>query len=138
MKIRPAIHSDKKRVEELFSLPELATPNGDYLSAELLFDYLDEKFFLVAEDSDKIVGALFGERLRNKGIMLWLFAVDSKLQGKGIGNSLLNEFENNMRSEDIEWIMGYAPDKNVQTLQFYKNRGFNIGKTYVEFLKFLQ
>lgn len=137
MKIRPAIHSDMKRVEELFSLPELATPNGDYLSAELLFDYLDEKFFLVAEDSDKIVGALFGERLKNKGIMLWLFAVDSNLQGKGIGNSLLNEFENNMRSEDIEWIMGYAPDKNVQTLKFYKDRGFNMGKTYIEFLKFL-
>ncbi len=138
MNIRPATQSDMKRVEEIFSLPELATPTGDYLSAELLSDYLDEKFFLVAEDSDKVIGALFGERLKNKGIMLWLFAVDSNLQGKGIGNSLLNEFENNMRSEDIEWIMGYAPDKNVQTLKFYKDRGFNIGKTYVEFLKFLQ
>lgn len=135
MQIRPARNTDMSSVEELFKLQELVIPSGEYLSAEILLTYLDDKFFLVAEENNDVVGALFGERLKNEGVMLWDFAVRDSLRGKGIGDLLLKAFENNIKLENRTWIIGYVPQGNPASIQFYKNRGYDLGERYIEFLK---
>ncbi|MFH0779804.1 MAG: GNAT family N-acetyltransferase [Parcubacteria group bacterium] len=135
MQIRAATESDLGKVEKLFSLPELAEANGEYCSAEILADYIDEKFFLVAEDAGGIIGALFGERLKGAGMLLWVFAIEEGMRGKGVGTALLTNFENNMALENRTWIMLYAPAQSPKTIRFYENRGYQKGKPQIEFLK---
>ncbi len=136
MQIRPAHKKDLVQLEELFSLPELMLPNGKFMSAELLSHYLDDDFFLVIENEDEILGAIFGEQIKYEGMMLWDFAVKKSYQGKGVGKMLLEEFEKNTRSRGLTWIIGYVPERNPSSVQFYKKRGYAMeGETYIEFLK---
>ncbi|MFC1720942.1 GNAT family N-acetyltransferase [Patescibacteria group bacterium] len=137
MQIRSATKSDMKDVEKIFKLPELSTATGEYLSAETLSKYMDEKYFLVAEDEGNIIGAMFGERLKNDGAMLWEFAVEESARGKGIGSALLDVFEKNMISESRRWVILYAPVKNPKTINFYEKHKYSKGKLHVEFLKYL-
>lgn len=139
MNIRPATTKDLGQLETLFSLPELALPTKKYMSAELLSHYLDNNFFLVAEESDTIIGAIFGEKLKYDGMMLWDFAVSNDYQRKGVGKALLVQFEENTRNAGITWIIGYVPKNNPESIRFYQNKKYNIGETpYLEFLKSLE
>ena len=136
MQIRAAKKSDLKNVEKLFCLPELAKATGEFLSVETLANYIDDKFFLAAEEAGEIIGAMFGERLKNAGLILWEFAVKESARGRGVGSALLDAFESNMAFENRTWVILYAPARSPKTINFYKKRGFNKGKLHVEFLKF--
>lgn len=136
MKIRPAKKTDMKSVEQLLSLPELSTATGEYLSADILSGYVDDLYFLIAEKNSEIVGAIFGERLKNNGFMLWEFAVKKEFRGQGIGSALLKKFETNLASENRKWMILYAPAKSPQTINFYQKHGYNKGKSHIEFIKF--
>lgn len=137
MKIRPAVEADIDDIEKILNLPELAMPNGGCFSAEMLRDRLDERYFLVAEENDGIIGAIFGEPLKSNGMLIWEFAVKENSRGKGVGSELLAALEKNMGSGGITWAVLYAPKKSLKVMDFYDKRGYKKGNTYVEFLKFL-
>ena len=58
MYIRPATKDDMANIELLFRLPELVIATGEYLSEDILINYLDDKFFLVAEENGSIIAAI--------------------------------------------------------------------------------
>lgn len=137
MKIRAVKKADLKNVEKLLNLPELKKATGDNISAEILSNYIDKKYFLLAEENKKIIGTIMGERLRNGGLSLWFFVVKKNAREKGVGSALIDKLEKNMISEKRDWIILYAPAKSLKTIKFYKKRGYNKGITCVEFLKYL-
>ena len=134
MKIRAAQKSDLKECEKIFHIPEMKESDGEYLDAKFLSYYLDKKYFLVAEEDNTIIGAIFGEPLKGKGIIVWDFVVKKKYRGNGIGKALLAKIEHNAKQDGLEWIMLYSTN-NKQTLEFYTNSHYNKGTKYVEFLK---
>lgn len=138
MIIRPAVKSDMKNVEKLLRLPELSTATGQYLSAKVISGYIDKMYFLVAEENKEVIGTIIGERLKNNGIMIWMFVVKKEIREKGVGSALLKKFENNMSTEKRDWAILYAPAKSIKSINFYKKRGYNKGKLHVEFLKFFK
>lgn len=135
MKIRPAEKKDLLNCKKLYSIPELACANGHYLSVEEMEDYIDDDFFLVAEDNGQIIGSIFGEKIKAGGAMLWMFAVDKNYRNAGIGTKLFSAFEKNCHRYNVTWIILYAPVENEDTKRFYKNKGFDLGRTYVENVK---
>lgn len=132
MKIRPCKKDDLIQCQELFNLPELATASGDLLPVAYLRNFLSEKYFLVAEDNGKIIGALYGEKLKAGGTMMWALAVDSNYQGKGIGTKLMKTFEKNARLDNRKWIVLHASIKTERTVNFYRKLGYDVGNKYVE------
>ena len=135
MKISPAKEIDLAKIEMLFHLPELSSVKGEYLSVDELSNYLDEKYFLVAEDKGKIIGAIFGESLRGDGVILWMFAVSKLERGQGTGKNMMKQFEKNAMKDKKSWIILYAPADKDKTLNFYEARSFSKGKPHFEFLK---
>lgn len=138
IKIRPANKKDLPMCEKLYALPELACAacaDGHNFSAKEMEDYIDDDFFLVAEDNNQVIGSIFGEKLKANGVMLWLFAVDKKYKGTGVGTNLLSAFEDSCKKHNVTWIILHTLAKNKETKLFYKNRGFNLGETYIEGVK---
>jgi len=121
LSIRAAIKKDLIRCEELFKLPEFFTPNGEYIKAKWLIEYLDESYFLVAEEEDKIIGALYGEVLKGKGVILWLLAVEQEYRKLGVGTAVLKQFENNAANNGSRWVILYSSTYSDKTLKFYKD-----------------
>jgi len=64
MLIRSAKIEDLTAVEKLLNVPEFRFPDGEFPALDFLKIYLDEDFFLVAEDDGKLIGAIFGEPLK--------------------------------------------------------------------------
>ena len=135
--IRPAEETDLKACEELFSSPELQTAKGVTLPADFLKNYLDGDYFLVAESNSEIIGAMFGEPLKGKGVIIHEFSVNKKHQGKGVGGMMLEEFEKRAKKNKGDWLLLYAPKKNSDTLKFYENKGYFFGVEFVECLKYI-
>jgi len=135
MKYRSCTTADITQCVKLFDLPELVTANGVGVNAPYLVKFINEKYFLVAEDKGKIVGALYGEKLKAGGTMMWALAVDSNYQGKGIGTKLMKMFEKNARLDKRKWIVLHASTKTERTVNFYRKLGYDIGNKYVECAK---
>jgi ribosomal protein S18 acetylase RimI-like enzyme len=133
--IRPCIKDDLKQCEAIFNLPELSDTTGDNLSAKYLENFLDEKYFLVAEEENKVLGAIYGEPLKTDGVMLWSIAVLSSCRGKGTGHSLLEAFEKNAIADKKKWIILHAPAEKEATIDFYKKHNYTMGNNFTEFAK---
>ena len=137
MLIRPAQKKDLVTCARLFHVPEVREANGEFLTPDFLAHYLDDKYFLVGELAGEVCGALFGEPLRARGVMLLNFAVAEPHRGQGLGSALLNKFEANAKHDQREWILIYAPLHNERTLKFYQKRSYSRGDRLVEYLKLI-
>lgn len=135
MNIRPCQKRDLAQCEEIFNLPELYTASGKNLSAEFIVNYLNDKYSLVAEENDQIIGAIYGEPLRAGGLAIWVLAVADNQRGQGVGSALLKKFEDNARADGKKWTVLYAPAKSDKTVKFYKQHSYYIGQGYLECAK---
>lgn len=135
MEIRIANINDLPQVESLMSIPEFKDSDGWSPDVEYLKNYLEDNLFLVTSDNDKIIGAIYGEKLKGNGVLLWYIVVDSKNQGEGIGKKLMGTFENLCKDRGFEWINLNSPIENANNIKFYKKCGFNQEKSYIEFYK---
>lgn len=135
MLIRPAHKKDLPTCAKIFSIPEVKEANGEYLTPGFLANYLDPKYFLVVEVDGQVRGALFGEPLRGRGVILHNFAVEEGCRGQGLGGAMFKHFETNARRDKREWILIYAPLENERTSNFYKKRAYVKGSKVLEYLK---
>ena len=100
--IRPATKEDLPACEQIGQIKEFKNPYEEYANdAKFMENYLDENFFLVAEDDDEIIGYIIGEELKGKGVMIWYVTVKEKMRGKGVGKKLLLEFEKRDRKSVV-------------------------------------
>lgn len=135
MIIRDVERKDLPFCVELLNIPEFVFPDGSYPDLQYLEVYLDSGLFFVAEDNSKIIGCMFGEKLRGKIAMLWYFVVDPLHRGKGIGQRMIKYFENACKEKQVKWIVLYSPTSNPKSLRFYEKMGYDKGQSYVEYSK---
>lgn len=135
MNIRSCRKSDLPHCEELCNTPELFYPNGGHFSISHLQQLLSRKYFLVAEDGGKITGLIFGEKLKAGGSIVWVIVVEKGRRGQGIGQKLLQTFEQNAKADGCHWTVLYASTKSPKTLEFYRRRKYDIGQKYIECAK---
>jgi ribosomal protein S18 acetylase RimI-like enzyme len=135
MLIRKAGKKDLIQCENLVRIPEMRLATGGFFDRFFLEKYLDENYFLVAEDEGSVVGLIFGEPVKANGAIIWMIAVDEKIRGKGIGSRLLKAFEKKVKKIGIQWIVLYGYQKNPKVLKFYRKHKFCEGVKNVEFVK---
>ena len=102
--------------------PEILQPLIDYFSPEKILQLNRERFCLVAEADNKIVGTAAIEEAE-----LLTFFVLPEYQKRGIGRKLLEEIENFAKRGGIKTI---HVDSSVTGQNFYENSGYR--KTGVE------
>ena len=135
MQIRKAKLKDLPQCVKLLHLPEFVFTNKECLDLEDLEVYLDSGLFFVAEENSKIIGCIFGEKMKGEIAMLWYFTIDKKRRGQGIGQKMISHFENECRKQEIEWILLYSPKENPRSSKFYRKMNYDKGKPYIEFNK---
>jgi len=135
MIIRAAIKDDLQTCEELLKIPEFELASGGYVDASLLEHFLDENYFLVAEEHGKVIACIVADPTNAGILMIWFLVVEPNMRGKGIGRKLLVELESRCKKSVNDWIVLYAPFSNKDTLEFYKKQSYNQGKLFVEFTK---
>ena len=135
MEIRNAKESDLDECEKLLSTKEFEFAAGGFSKKDFLKGYIEDNYFLVLEDNNKIVGLAIGEQLKNKVAILWFLAIDKNQRGFGHGTALLKEFENKMKNKRNKWILLYGLEENPKTLNFYIKNKYNKGKSQTEFTK---
>lgn len=134
MNIRPATKEDLPVCEHLFRVQELQFIGGDYANESFLEQFLDDNYFLVAEEERTIIGCVYGEPLKAEGVVLWMVAVSEEQRGKGIGKRLVKAFEHNCYEQGKEWMYLLGLDTE-QHEKLYTSLGFTGGKKLVEYLK---
>jgi len=84
----------------------------------------DPDLFLVAEVDDRIVGSVLGGFDGRRGIMYHL-AVSKSHRGLGIGERLMRELENRLRTKGcIRYYLLVTKD-NQEAIAFYEKRGWS-------------
>jgi len=135
MIIRSANKRDLEDCEKLLRIEEFKWPEGNYPYKKYLERYIDKKYFLVAEEKRKVIGCIFGERLKGNLAILWYFAVDKNYRARGIGTKLLREFEKNCKRDGERWIILYTYFLSKKSLEFYKKRKYHLGNKFIEIEK---
>lgn len=133
--VRPAFPSDLDACVSLVSVPELVLTTGDYMTSDYMCKYLNENFFLVAEEDEEIIGMLFSEPIKDSGCLVWAIAVAKNRRGQGIGSMLLIELQKRIVRLGLNWIILYGFADSEAALAFYQSNGFRKGIRCVEFVK---
>ena len=130
--VRTAREKDLIICEQLLNSQEFKMADGQYFTAKMEEEYLDDNFFLVAELDGKVTGCAIGEKLKMRGCVLCFLVIDKNHRDKGIGSKLIEEMEKRAHKIGCEWILVYSDLHNPKTLEFYKKHNYVIGSNYVE------
>lgn len=85
---------------------------------------IQEQYFLVAEDENKITG--FGS-ITSDGYLDYMY-VHKDHQGQGIATGLLNNLEQNAFEHDVKEIRA---EVSITARPFFRSRGFEISRTFI-------
>ena len=85
----------------------------------------DPELFLVAEDGERLVGAVIGAFDGRRG-MVYHLAVDAAMRGQGIGSALMAELER--RLMQLGCVKGYllVVPENAAVVAWYARRGWTV------------
>jgi GNAT superfamily N-acetyltransferase len=128
--IRKTVKKDLPQCVDFLHRDEFEFTEGGYPDINFLEAYLDDIFYVYEYEENNIIGLIFGERLKNEGILLHCIVV--KDRGQGIGSAFLKNFEEEMKRIGIKWII---LSSNVGALKFYEKNGYFLGKMLFECFK---
>lgn len=138
MKIRKANLKDCKAVYEMCRIPQLVNPSGEPPKLWWIKSFVKEKqIFFVAQEKERIVGFILGERTCGDIGYLWMLAVKPEFQGKGIGKKLFLIAEEECKRKKLKAILLYGYEKSPRALKLIKSLKYEKGRKYYEFLKFI-
>lgn len=88
-----------------------------------------KEIFLVAEEDDKIIGLIDGYIIDNSNHIekvgyLDHLCVNKKYRKLGIGENLIEEFSNKMKSKNVTYLKLNAFEKNLPAIALYEKLGF--------------
>lgn len=101
------------------TLPERYNP--------MIFSQFYESFpdgFLIAYDSDHLLGFLIGIKTTPSTARILMLAVKDTHRKQGIGSALLEQFLREMRSDHITRVELEVRTSNQRALRFYQTCGF--------------
>lgn len=94
----------------------------------------DNEIILVARDNDIILGYVYGfiqdngNLFNNKIAQLDALFVKEQYRGNGIARSLMKEFINWAKKEEVTYIELSVCKDNTNAINLYENEGFSIDK----------
>jgi len=114
------------------SFEEIDTTEETY-SKEYYEKLLDTGILLVATNNENIVGCCFGTYSEKENWAdLLVLVVKEKERKKGVGKTLISEFEYLVKSKNISTIDLYGDKTQID---FFTNLGYTQGREYVSFRK---
>lgn len=133
MKIRPAERHDRERIHEILRTTEQFNEEEVRCAIELVDEWLatpekGDYIVHVADNGSGPVGyTCYGPTPLTDGVYdLYWIAVDSKKQGKGVGQKLLAFVENEIRKRNGRMLLIETSSKSTYagTLRFYHRAGY--------------
>ncbi len=135
MEIRKAKSSEVTQVKILVDNFEEMDVIKETFPEEYYRRILKKGILLVAVENNKLVGVCFGTyNTKERWADLLGLVVKKEFRKKGIGSSLIKEFEKITRKKKLKTIDLYA-DKTQ--LQLFKKLKYKQGRTYTAFRKIL-
>jgi len=133
MIIRKAKFSEIKQIKRLIDSFKEMDVIGDTFSEKYYGRILKKGILLVALENTILVGVCFGTyNIKEKWADLVGLGVKENFRKKGIGSSLVKEFEKIIRNKKLKTIDLYA-DKTE--LRLFNRLGYKQGRTYTAFRK---
>ena len=122
--------NDYENVLSLWRATGLITRPGDEQEGIELKLQRDPDLFLIAEDSDEILGVVLGAWDGRRG---WInhLAVRPDRQRKGIGTLLVRELEKRLMEKGARKINAQIYQSNTRSLSFFKAMGYEVHKDLV-------
>ena len=131
--IRKAKPSEIPEIKKLIDSFEEMDVIPETFPEEYYKRILAKGILLVAESNNQIVGVCFGNyNQKEKWADLLGLIVMPKLRRKGIGSSLVKEFEKIMKEKRLKIIDLYADKKQIA---LFNNLGYAKGRTFIAFRK---
>ncbi len=90
---------------------------------------IETKIVYVAYIKEHVVGSVRIELLDEETAYLSRFGVNTEFQNLGIGKSLMNSLDMEMKEMNIKKIVLHTASKATSLVRFYYNRGFYIDST---------
>tara|TARA_Y100000310_G_C20464024_1_gene706721 strand:+ start:388 stop:801 length:414 start_codon:yes stop_codon:yes gene_type:complete len=137
MIIRKAELKDCDECEKISNIEEFRLPNGRLPNSKSFEQSLNQ-IFLVAEEENKILGLILGNKLPPDCVYLDLIVIHENFRGKGIGKKLLDAFRKELKEKGFDHYFLVSPSFNKDTLNFYKKNGLIEGKQYTMFCEDLK
>ncbi|MGV8141978.1 MAG: GNAT family N-acetyltransferase [Candidatus Woesearchaeota archaeon] len=135
MRILKAKLKDAKIILKLYT--QSKNLNGydslDYLLEDIM-DYIKEGSVFVAEENDKIAGAMYLE-IHTTYIYLHTVIVDQKYKRKGIGSAMLRYTEAIAKKKKIDLIEMMVEENNNAMKKCVKKNRYIPGKKFVFYAK---
>ncbi|MBI2451975.1 GNAT family N-acetyltransferase [Candidatus Pacearchaeota archaeon] len=133
MTIRLAKKSEVLQIKKFVDSFEEIDTTKETFSLQYYKRIIKKGILLVAEENKKIIGVCFGTyNVKEKWADLLGIAVKNKFRSRGIGRSLVKEFENFVKSKKLKTIDLYD---NKNQVGLFKNLGYKKGRVYIAFRK---
>ena len=85
----------------------------------------DPDLFLVAEDTDKIVGTVIGGFDGRRGLVYHLAVLES-WRGRGVGSALMGELETRLKARGCRKAYLMVASENPEVKEFYERLGWEV------------
>ncbi|MDW8011156.1 MAG: GNAT family N-acetyltransferase, partial [Sulfolobales archaeon] len=92
----------------------------------LVYHYLFPSLFLVAECGSRVVGYVVGVVENGDKGHLTSIAVDREYRGRGLGKSLIREFEVRIKSSGVFRVYLEVSVRNEVAISLYKKLGYRV------------
>lgn len=138
MIIRPATPNDFNQIQSVqMSGGDAVQTNGDVIEfADMELQASNPSgIFGVAEQDDKIIGFIYGEKLCGRWAMASYFVVAPEFRGGQAYKKLGEWFSNHAKELGAKYLFLYADSDNEKLIRFYEHFGFIAGGNYTEMIK---
>jgi ribosomal protein S18 acetylase RimI-like enzyme len=97
-----------------------------------------DDIFLVAVHKSQIVGSLFAKIISRRWCMLDTVCVKKNYQRRKIGSQLLERLYAILIERNIHYVQGIVGCDNIKARDSFKRMGFEEGRKFIWFEKFLE
>ncbi len=124
------------RPDDIFPIIELAFETLPERYNPTIFNQFYESCpegFLVALDNETIIGFLIGIKTSPDTARILMLAVKKTYRKQGIGSTLLKQFTNEMKHQEVTRVELEVRTSNKNALRFYQSKGFLLQATLQRF-----
>jgi|SRR3989344_1785957 len=133
MKIRKAQNSEIKQIKKLVDFFEEMDVIEETFPEKYYRRILKKGILLVAIEDNELIGVCFGTcNTKEKWADLLGLVVKEKFRKRGVGSSLVKEFEKIAKAKNLKTIDLYADKTQVQ---LFKRLSYKQGRIYIAFRK---
>ncbi len=119
----------QKAFEDYIKLAGITDTAALHETREQVISDIENKMVYVAYFKHQVVGSVRIELLDEDTAYLSRFGVNTEFQNIGIGKSLMNSLDMDLRELNIKRVMLHTASKAFSLVRFYYNRGFYIDST---------